>query len=165
MFIYNYNIQNKTLASVRDVFCFGCFTGQRFSDISKIKSKDIINDTWHLRTTKTKDRLEIPLNKFALEILAKYASNVSLLPIMSNQKTNLYLKEIGKLLEIDTETTRTRYQGHLAIEEIKPKYAFMSTHTARRTFVTLSLEKGIPHWPLGLWERCEAAFSFLSNEL
>lgn len=62
---------------------------------------------------------------------------------MSNQKTNFYLKELGKLLEIDTETTRTRYQGHLAIEEIKPKYAFMSTHTARRTFVTLSLEKGM----------------------
>jgi site-specific recombinase XerD len=143
MFLYNYDIKNKTLASVRDVFCFGCFTGQRFSDITKIKRKDVLSDTWYLRTTKTKDKLEIPLNNFALEILNKYSTDEEILPTMSNQKTNVYLKKIGELLEIDNETTRTRYQGHLAIEEVRPKYAFISTHTARRTFVTLSLEKGM----------------------
>src|ERR1043165_9790080 len=56
---------------------------------------------------------------------------------------NYYLKDLGKLLDINDITTKTRYSGKEAIEDIKPKYEFISTHTARRTFVTLSLEKGM----------------------
>lgn len=142
--IYNFNLDgNRSLESVRDSFCFGCFTGARFSDIFKLRREDIRWNAWHLRTTKTRDNLEIPLNEFALEILEKYAHKENPLPVMSNQKTNVYLKQLGKLLDIDEQTTKTRYRGAEAIVLNKPKWEFMSTHTARRTFVTLSLEKGM----------------------
>ena len=58
----------KRLANMRDVFCFACFTGQRFSDVSKLKSEHISNGTWYLRTQKTKDIIEIPLNNMPLKL-------------------------------------------------------------------------------------------------
>ena len=141
--IYNFILNNKRLESVRDVFCFGCFTGARFSDVSKLTKDDIKQNAWHLRTTKTRDKLEIPLNEFALEILEKYTSQGRMLPIMSNQKINLYLKQLGKLLDINEQTTKTMYRGAEPVVLNKEKWEFISTHTARRTFVTLSLEKGM----------------------
>lgn len=104
---------------------------------------DIKQNAWHLRTTKTRDKLEIPLNEFALEILEKYTSQGRMLPTMSNQKINLYLKQLGKLLDINEQTTKTMYRGAEPVVLNKEKWEFISTHTARRTFVTLSLEKGM----------------------
>jgi integrase len=143
MVIYNLELsKNKTLAKVRDVFCFGCFTGQRFSDVAALKREDIKNDTWYLRTQKTKDVIEIPLNAYALEILSRYVDKDIPLPVMSNQKTNSYLKDIGELAEIKETITQVRFRGNERIEQTLPKHDFISTHTARRTFVTLWLEKG-----------------------
>jgi integrase len=144
MSILNCDLTNHpVLNKVRDVFCFGCFTGQRYSDIAKLKREDIRGGVWFLKTKKTRDSLEIPLNDFAIEILNKYKDFSSPLPIIANQKMNYYLKDLGKLLDINDITTKTRYSGKEVVEEIKPKYEFISTHTARRTFVTLSLEKGM----------------------
>lgn len=124
-------------------FLFQCFTGQRFSDIAEIKRDDIKNNSWYLHTYKTKDIIEIPLTELALEILDKYKANEKPLPIISHQKTNQLLKEVCKLAGIDEPITIVRYRGNQRIEINKPKYEFISTHTARRTFVTLSLEKGM----------------------
>jgi integrase len=142
--IYNADFShNKKLDRVRDVFCFGCFTGQRFSDLANIKREDIKGFSWWIRTKKTRDIIEIPLNEFALEILNKYPEQFKPLPVMSNQKMNDYLKEMGKYLCIDEQITRVRYSGAKRIEVTEPKYNFISSHIARRTFVTLSLEKGM----------------------
>lgn len=144
MGIYNLELAGKpSLARVRDVFCFGCFTGQRFSDVSGLKPEHIKGDTWHLHTQKTKDILTVPLNDFALEILAAYVPEGKKLPSISNQKTNEHLKELGKLAGIRDPVTITRYRGAEKIQRTEPKYMFIGTHTARRTFVTLSLEKGM----------------------
>jgi integrase len=56
---------------------------------------------------------------------------------------NEYLKEIGQLAEINEEIILTQYKGAEKLEKKEPKYNFISSHTARRTFVTLSLEKGM----------------------
>lgn len=133
----------KNLEKTRDVFCFACFTGARFSDVVNLKREDIKGDFWYLRVKKTRDILKIPLNKFAKEILNKYKHETSPLPILSNQKINKYLKEICKIAEIDDKITIVRYRGAQAIENVFPKYELITTHTARRTFVTLSLEKGM----------------------
>lgn len=132
-----------TLEKVRDVFCFQCFTGQRFSDIENLKRDDIKNDSWFLHTYKTKDIIEIPLTPLAKDILNKYKNNSAPLPVISHQKTNMLIKEVCKLAEINEPITVVRYRGHERIEATKPKYEFISTHTARRTFVTISLEKGM----------------------
>ena len=150
MTIYNLDfsklkdIPNRsTLEKVRDVFLFQCFTGQRFSDIENLKRDDIKNDSWYLHTYKTKDIIEIPLTPLAKEILNKYKSDSQPLPIISHQKTNDLIKDVCKLAKIDEPLTLVRYSGNERIENIKQKYDFITTHTARRTFVTLSLEKGM----------------------
>ena len=142
--IYNKDLSNnKALDKVRDVFCFACFTGARFSDVSSLKKEDIRGKNWYLRTTKTKDVLQIPLNEYAIEILNKYSDCERVLPVISSQKTNQHLKELCKLAEIDDPITIVKYRGAERIEEIYPKYELVSTHCARRSFVTLSLEKGM----------------------
>ncbi len=144
MQLYNLDLStNQRLEKVRDVFCLACFTGQRFSDVSKLKAEYIRDEKWFLRTQKTKDLIEIPLNYFALEILNKYFSKGLPLPTMTKEYSNKYLKEIGRLANITELITITRYVGAERIEETKPKYELISNHMARRTFVTLSLEKGM----------------------
>ena len=142
--LYDLDLKGKaTLEKVRDVFCFSCFTGARFSDVSGMKRDDIKDRVWHLRVEKTRDILEIPLNDDPIEILNKYLDNKKPLPVISNQKTNEYLKELCKLAGIDEKITIVKYQGSKRIEKTLPKYELVSSHTARRTYVTLSLEKGM----------------------
>ncbi|QCR23788.1 site-specific integrase [Pontibacter sp. SGAir0037] len=144
MTLYNADLsKDKKLDQVRDVFCFGCFTGQRYSDIANLKRTDIKGDRWVLRTVKTDKPHQVPLNAFALAILEKYKDELKPLPVISNQKTNEYLKDLGELLEIDEPTTLYKRRGNEKLSNMQPKYKFIGTHTARRTFITLSLEKGM----------------------
>ena len=56
------------------------------------------------------------------------------LPVISNQKMNDYLKELGELAEINEPVRETYYKGNERIDEVTPKYALLSTHAGRRTF-------------------------------
>ena len=47
------------------------------------------------------------------------------------------------MAEINESVIVTKYRGLEKVEFLEPKYNFISSHTARRTFVTLSLEKGM----------------------
>lgn len=144
--LYQLDLSNhKSLEKARDVFCFGCFTGQRFSDVRQLKREFIKGHEWHLRTQKTKDIILVPLTAPALAILHKYKNDNKPLPIMTNQRTNVYLKEACKLAGIDEPIVKVRYRGAERIEIKEPKYNFMGTHVARKTFVTLSMEAGMTH--------------------
>lgn len=139
--IYNLDDLSKSLSMVRDAFCLGCFTGLRFSDLSELRLANLKHNFIELKSKKTRDFLRIPLNDYAKEILKKHDGNP---PVMiSNQKMNDYIKDIGESAGIDTPIILTKYQGATKIEKAEPKYKFLSSHTARRTFVTLSLEKGM----------------------
>jgi site-specific recombinase XerD len=139
--IINLKSLSEKLNVVRDNFCFACFTGLRYSDISKLKVENIKGDYIELKSEKTRDFLKIPLNHYAKEILLK--NNGCLPKLFSNQKMNEYLKEIGELAEIKENILIVKYRGIEKVEFYEPKYNFISSHTARRTFVTLSLEKGM----------------------
>jgi integrase len=142
--IYELDLKDRpALDNARDVFCFACYTGQRFSDVSAIKREDIKDRFWHLRVTKTRDILKIPLNEYAKEILDKHKNDKKPLPSISSQKTNQHLKELRKLAGIDEPIKIVKYRGAEPIENTFPKYELVTMHTARRTFVTLSLEKGM----------------------
>jgi site-specific recombinase XerD len=144
--IMNLEGLTKSLEQVRDNFCFGCFTGLRFSDIAKINKSNIKENFIEIKTEKTRDSLKIPLNQHAKNLLRKYSTmneERPLPPTISNQKTNEYLKEIAELAEIDEVIEMEKFSGSKKIIIKKPKYNFVTSHTARRTFVTLSLEKGI----------------------
>lgn len=135
--------KNPRLNKARNIFCFSCFTGQRYSDISRLKLEDVRDDEWLLRTKKTKDINIVPLNRYALDILNKYAGNGLSFPVISNQKLNQYLKELCEIAEIDDKVERTSYRGGKKEVKTYKKYELIGTHTARRTFITLSLEKGM----------------------
>jgi integrase len=130
----------------RDYLCFECFTGLRFSDIGNLLNENIKDDFIIVKTKKTKDNLIIPINVFAKEILQKYAGKYMgrpLPPPFANQVINRLIKEIAKKAEINDLTMVEKFNGSNRITVSKPKYCFISTHTGRRTFITLSYEKGM----------------------
>lgn len=135
---------DKRLGQVRDVFCFSCATGFRYSDLEQLKRGHIKDIEIRLTVNKTKEPLIVPLNWFSKSILDKYKEQVSPLPIISNQKFNKYLKELCKKAEINDPIEIIRYKGAVKESKIYPKHEIISSHTGRKTFATLSLEKGIP---------------------
>jgi site-specific recombinase XerD len=122
------------LDQVRDIFVFNCFTGLAYADVKKLSDADIVigidGSKWiKTNRTKTDVKSSIPLLPTALAILEKYknnpvANNVNkLLPVLSNQKMNAYLKEIATICKIEKN---------------------FSTHLARHTFATtVTLTNGV----------------------
>ena len=106
---------NEVLEQVRDIFMFSCYTGLRFCDAMELKMEDIriINDEPHIRVDqiKTGERREMPLLKPALAIIDKYNwSNFrnitnNVLPILTNQRVNRYLKFISHLAGVKKNLT------------------------------------------------------------
>lgn len=112
---------------VRDVFLFQCFTGLAFIDVSELTEEHIVPDNegnlWIRKARqKTKVMCNIPLLDIPLQILEKYKEHPLcqkkgvLLPVMSNQKVNSYLKEIADFCGIKKQ---------------------ISSHTGRHTFSTV----------------------------
>ena len=139
--LYNHDFsKQKKLERVRDVFIFGCATGMRYSDYSKIDKSKIQDDHIIINTLKGKSYLTIPLNKYSRAILEKY--NYSL-PLISPQKFRDYIKLAAEDCEIDAPVTKVSFIGSKRTETPYLKYDLIGTHTARRTFISLSLEKGM----------------------
>ena len=143
MTLYNLQIEEDRLQHVRDTFVFQCFTGVRYSDIQNLSRDDISGATWTVRTQKTHQIIEIPLSAYPISILAKYSDDPQPLPVISNQKMNTYLKELLKFAKIDEPVKVVKYKGSERIETTYKKYEVVGTHTARRTFISLSLQKGM----------------------
>ena len=138
----------QALERVRDVFLFQCFTGLRYSDVFNLRRSDIKGDHIEVTTVKTSDSLIIELNNHSKAILDKY-KNVAfeddkVLPVITNQKMNDYLKELAELAGIDDPVRQTYYRGNERIDEVTPKYALLGTHAGRRTFICNALALGIP---------------------
>ncbi len=149
MKVYNHDFGNLNyLSHVRDVFCFCCFTSLRYSDVRNLRRSNFSGTSFTFTTIKTNDTLTIELNKYSKAILAKYEHiqfpDDKALPVISNQKMNDYLKEVGRICGIDAPVTITSYKGNKRIEETYPKWQLLSTHAGRRTFVTNALMLGIP---------------------
>ncbi len=127
--------QNLRLERIRDIFVFCCFTGLAYVDVKNLSDEAILIDVngqkWiktHRRKTKTLS--SIPLLPIAENILIKYRQHPfvlrgsRILPVSTNQKTNVYLKEIAEACGIKKNLT---------------------THLARHTFATtVTLSSGVP---------------------
>ncbi|TDK47989.1 site-specific integrase [Algoriphagus formosus] len=125
---------NQRLNLVRDLFVFSCYTGLAYIDVSTLSRQSLVKsqgEYWiNTERTKTNTPIKIPVLPKAMELINKYkdhpraVSNDLLLPVLSNQKLNSYLKEIADLCEIDKN---------------------LSFHVARHTFATtVTLKNGVP---------------------
>ena len=145
----------QALDRVRDVFLFQCFTGLRYSDVFNLRKSDIKGDHIEVTTVKTSDSLIIELNKHSKAILDKYKDvafeDNKVLPVITNQKMNDYLKELAELADIDEPIRQTYYKGNERIDEVTPKYALLGTHAGRRTFICNALALGIPPQVVMKW--------------
>mgnify|MGYP006164445997 FL=1 len=133
--IRNKKITSYRLDLVRDIFLFSCYTGLAYIDVKQLKKSNISigidGDKWIFKSRqKTDVNSKIPILPPALEILEKYKEHPKclnedfLLPILSNQKMNAYLKEIADICGINKELT---------------------FHIARHTFATtVTLSNGVP---------------------
>lgn len=150
---YRFDDKTKYLEKVRDILIFGCYTGLRYSDIRQLTKAHIKNNAISIVTIKTADPIIIELNDVTKEIIQKYSDydDVKLLPTISTQKANNYLKEIGRLAKIDEPTETIYYNSDGRQSEIKPKYELLTTHIARRTFITNALSLGIPVTTVMSW--------------
>lgn len=125
----------QRIGVVRDMFVFSCFTGLSYSDMKKlccrhIETKEDGKKWIILNRTKTGVRSAIPLLPQAIKILDKYEppfipdKDSPILPIVSNQKMNAYLKELADICGVETRLT---------------------FHLARHTFATtITLTNGVP---------------------
>ena len=123
---------SERLEHVRDIFIFSCFTGLSYIDVKSLTQENIRTsfdgNLWIMtKRQKTDIKVDVPLLKIPKMILDKYKDklpNGLLLPILSNQKMNSYLKEIGDVCGIRKNLT---------------------FHLARHTFATTTtLAKGVP---------------------
>lgn len=139
--LYDYDLsEHKKLERVRDIFILGCATGMRYSDYSRISKWNIRNGQIHMNTQKGKTNIGVPLNKYSKGILEKYNYK---LPKISAQKFRDYIKDACKKAGMLEDVIKTSFIGNQRIEEKFKKYQLVSTHTARRTFITISLDKGM----------------------
>ena len=133
--IINLDLKMERLDQVRDIFIFCCFTGLAYADVKKLKRSDISvgadGEEWvKTNRSKTDTRSNIPILPIAKTIIEKYKDNELLkekglvLPVLSNQKMNAYIKEIATLAGISKNLT---------------------FHLARHTFATtVTLTNGVP---------------------
>ena len=129
------------LDRVRDLFIFSCLTGMRYSDLAKFNKSWIQDGVIIFTQAKTSGLAVSPIFTNAYKILQKYDYN---LPRLSNTKFNLYLKDLFEYLQLDRSITITRYQGNKRMEQVKPLFKLVTTHVARKTFISLALDNGIP---------------------
>jgi site-specific recombinase XerD len=104
--IESVELSNKKLMRVRDFFLFSCYTGLAYAEIYNLKAKNIQleNGQYWIRTRRLKTNVitNVPLLEKPKAILLNYnsklhelADNDLVFPILSNQKTNDYLKIIA----------------------------------------------------------------------
>ena len=108
---------------------------------SSALSKQFFEETMQLKTleveltqVKTKEQVAVPMTKVVENLLSKYNFTI---PKISNQKFNDYLYEVVKQCEgLNIEVKKIAIQGGKKNEINKPKYEFVTSHTARRSFAT-----------------------------
>jgi len=131
----NFHSPVNRLNIVKDLFVFSCYTGISYIDLNNLTRDNIVkgidgNDWLITKRQKTKTNVKIPLLDKALELVFKYenhprvVANNGILPRLSNQRINAYLKEIADLCKIKKNLT---------------------FHIARHTFATtVTLSNGVP---------------------
>jgi integrase len=146
--IYNLKLENylPRLDKVRDLFLIGAFTGLRFSDFTNIKPENFRSiegvEVIQITTIKTGEPVTVPVHNIVKRIFEKYNGKPP--KAMSNQKMNVYLKELAELAEMNEPVILTKDKGGKRYDRQFKKWELVTTHTARRSFATNAFKAGIP---------------------
>ena len=134
---------NPQLDNVRYTFLIACYTGLRFSDISKLTKDHFKNGYIEIAQSKTEYKVTIPIHDELNKLFLKY--NWILPMRLSNPVMNRLLKELGKLMDSLNSTIHISiHNGGKTIIENMYKWEKLTTHTARRSFATNNFIAGIP---------------------
>jgi site-specific recombinase XerD len=134
----------ETLSKVKDLFLLQCYTGLRFSDMQNLRKENIIGQTITITTLKTRQKISIPIMAQTQDILNKYFDNgKNIIPVISNQKMNDYLKELFLKAELKRKVQKIRLRGSYREQETFELHEVISSHAGRHTFATISLMIGI----------------------
>jgi integrase len=139
--LMQHKFKTESLERVRDVFVFACVTGMRFGELSLISRSNVSEKYITLKEDKdeTKEAREIPLTSLSRYILLKYDYK---LPLIANQKQNKYIKDCFQEMEYTNKVQKITTKGKENIKEDMFFYDRISTHTARRTFITMMKRQG-----------------------
>ncbi len=129
------------LEKTRDLFVFCACTGMRYSDSQLFKRSWVKDGLINYTQLKSDSKAMVPLLDAANKILVKYGYDT---PKMSNPRYNVYLKELFTHLDIDRYVTVESYVGGKREMISKHFHEIVTTHTARQTFITYALTKGVP---------------------
>lgn len=139
----DYRPLTKKLRNIKDLILIQIFTGLRYSDIFKITPGKVINNTLQIKTTKTNKIVNIPIVENLRPILEKHKYDISKL-LITNDVYNKGIKKLLNEVGINSQIEVSTYENGKEVITTKPKYDVIGSHTFRRTFITLSLSKGIP---------------------
>jgi integrase len=135
--------ENQRLHQVRIKFLLACYTGMRIGDLFRFSAGNITEKTFEYAQGKTGEIVYLPrhdeLNKI-LEMLPKDYKIASI----TEQRYNKYLKELCELAGINEEIQVPKYSGRNKVYITKKKFELVTSHTARKTFATIGITKGIP---------------------
>ncbi len=134
---------DRELDHARNTFLFQCGTGLRYSDVLTLEWENIVGDNIELVTQKTRQFLKIPLNRFTREVLQRNREMPKPVVAYTNASQNRMLKTVGKTLGMTDRKVIARYYGSKREDTMVSKWKLVSTHTARRTFIILALERGM----------------------
>ena len=137
--LYYLHIPDERLRKTRDIFVFQCLVGCRVGDLIRLKKDNVVNGAIEYIPRKTKDErpviARVPLCPKAQSIIDRYTTveDEKLLPFISPQKYNDYIKELFRFAHITRTVTRlnplTRQEERVSIADVA------SSHMARRTFI------------------------------
>ena len=141
--LYNTDLSDyPSLIEYRDFFVLACLTGLRFSDFSSLRPEDLRNDMLHKKQGKSDHWVIIPLRHEAKAIFtAQFKERI---PHLTNPEFNRHIKTVGKIAGLTKLITFGRKKGNEDIIETRPKYDWITTHTARRSFCTNEFLAGTP---------------------
>jgi integrase len=137
-------MSSPVLDVARDYLVLECRTGQRISDIRRFDLKDYYDYKWTFHPKKgnnvSQKKVTVHFKGYcqkALMILAKYGFQP---PKISEGKLNKYIKQVCQEAGINQHIQTFRMMENKRIRIQGPKYEFVSTHTGRKTFITIALQ-------------------------
>lgn len=142
--IENLKLSKVEISKARDLFLIGVYTGLRYSDFSKLDPGDFVTHEGVFMARKfnkkTRKVTAVPISEKGRAILEKYGFKM---PSMGNAKLNLLIKELGQRAGITEMVKYNETRGAESRPVIKPKWALITTHTARRTYATLGYLRAV----------------------